>query len=899
MSQQNSSFIKQVEARFSRAGDTVCAIDAVESGEAERITYRQLWTRSAALARALSERGVGRGGWCASDMDSCPAFLYLLLAAAIGGFTIVALNTRLTEGEKADRLRDVRRAERLEGVPRIDEDGVMSAIGMPGSDPAELDGEAATQLTHWAQRGAGAFDGMVRAVAMFTSGTSGRPKAAALTWDNLIGAAQASNASINTPGEGMWQLSLPMYHVGGMQIAMRSLLNGNPFIIYRRFDAERILHDARTYGATHISVVDKTLRDLMDTESADAEDAVLPAYECLLLGGSAPNGTTLRRAVERGLHVRASYGMTETCSQVASASVAADYDGALVPLPGCDICVLAADEDGLGQLAVKGPGVFDGYLNAQAAFTADGYFLTGDSARMVGRRVQVAERTQDMFVSGGENIYPEEIRAKLLQAPGVTEAYVFGVADDEWGRRPVAFVEAAAACRMPEFNPQEMEDEVLLSLAARVSRIYLPNHVAVVPEFPRTGIGKVDRATLQLFYDERLEATRVEVRRIRQPLRGGVRTAKIHLRERESLIVAVTDWKGRVGIGEDVAFSTDWYLPETIEDDIPVIEKTLAPLVLRHVFMHPKQASALFARDPLAVDHPFACAAIESALWDLYGKVMGRSIVELIGGRESVSEPGAVHPVPNGCVPGGAVVGIAGVSDTVSAVQAAVDVGYARVKLKIKPGHDVKRVRAVREKFPDLTIMLDANQSYGEADLDALRQLDEFGIACIEEPLDPKNLPAVGPQDLFARLARLQIELSMPICLDESWTDANRLRTILQEHPQLRCVVMKLGKFGGVQPALDFYEWARDRGISVWMGGMYDTGVSKRLHAAFSTLPGVNLPGDISDTARYFARDICVPPFALENGILRVNPEGHASGLGCGLDTDIVDALTVETWVCD
>lgn len=197
-----------------------------------------------------------------------------------------------------------------------------------------------------------------------------------------------------------------------------------------------------------------------------------------------PNVKTLERARAAGARVFASYGMTETCSQVASALVTKDYAGALAPLPGYDVTVLAPDESGLGRLAVKGPGVFDGYLNARSAFTADGYFLTGDSARMQDRHVVVAERTGDMFVSGGENIYPEEIRSKLLQAPDVTDAYVFGLEDPDWGRRPVAFVEAAQAARRPGFNPQVMAEEVRVSLAARIARIYMPDHIAVIPEFP-------------------------------------------------------------------------------------------------------------------------------------------------------------------------------------------------------------------------------------------------------------------------------------------------------------------------------------------------------------------------------------------------------------------------------
>lgn len=893
----DADILTRLEACFSRAGDATCIIDASRDAH-ERITYRQLRSRSAYLARALQQRGITRGGYCATDMDNCPAFVYLLVAAAYGGFTLVLQNVRLTDAEKAERLRDVTRAQGLDKIECLDEAAVLEVMGLAGdaaADPA-LPTDDAAALSHWAQRGVGAFDGLADGVVMFTSGTSGKPKAAALSWNNLQGAATASNASINTPGEGMWQLALPLYHVGGLEIVIRSLLNVNPFILYRRFDAARVLRDARTYGATHVSVVDKMLQDMVAAEAADNDDdcrGALAAYECILLGGAAPNLQTLKQAREAGARVFASYGMTETCSQIASAVVGRDYRGELSPLPGYDVAVLAPDASGLGRLAVKGPGVFDGYLNARAAFTADGYFLTGDSARMAGRRIVVAERTGDMFVSGGENIYPEEIRSKLLQAPGVTDAYVFGIEDADWGRRPVAFVEASQVARQPGYNAQKLADEVRVSLAARIARIYMPDHIAVVPDFPRTAVGKVDRTALRLFYAERIEVVRVELWRIKQPLRTPVRTAKTHMRERESIIVRVTDSAGRTGIGEDVAFSTDWYLPETIDSDLTILEKRLIPHTMKHVFMHPSQISPFFDLLPGTASHPLACAAVESALWDLYGKVMGVSVRRLIGAREQVTEHGALREVPAGNVLGGAVVSIGSVDDVLKSVQSAVDAGYTRVKLKVKPGHDVKVVRAVRARFPQLEIMLDANQSFTEDDVDVLKALQEFDIACLEEPLDPKHKPSVGPQELFARLARLQRVLSVPICLDESWTSVHQLETQLDAHPELRCVAMKLGKFGGVQPALAFYHRARNRGITLWMGGMYDTGVSKRLHAAFAMLPGMNLPGDINDTSRYFAQDITVPPFALHQGELTVNPAGHEAGLGCELNDEVLQQLAV------
>ena len=137
----------------------------------------------------------------------------------------------------------------------------------------------------------------------------------------------------------------------------------------------------------------------------------------------------------------------------------------------------------------------------------------------------------------------------------------------------------------------------------------------------------------------------------------------------------------------------------------------------------------------------------------------------------------------------------------------------------------------------------------------------------------------------------------MRVCLDESWTNGEELREILDTHPELRCVALKISKVGGVTAALDFHKWARERGIEAWPGGMYETGISKRLHAAFGLLPGVNLPGDISSSSRYFTVDICRPPFELSGGVLVVNSNDHPTGLGASLNEGVLANVTEGYWV--
>lgn len=888
-----NNFAAILEARASEPQDFVCFLD---SATGETCTYFEMRLRGVWLARELEAQGVARGGMCAVDMPNCPSLLYALVAAAYGGFTLVMLNPQLTAREKKQRVAELKRSQGLERLPILNEE-TASTLALVAH---EADSDARGLLTQWARHGVGAFDEAATALVCPTAGTHGKPKLVPLTWAALLGSARASNQVLNKENEGIWQLSLPAYHIDGLSIFFRSVLNHNALILYRAFDAHKILEDAKTYTATHLAVVDKHLQDLLALDAKAAEEANklarLSAYECILLGGAQPNRATLTRALGAGAPMYASYGATETASHVAVAPVVDPEQVLLDPLPGYELAVLSPDETGFGQLAVKGPGVLASYLNAQAAFTVDNFFLTGDRAREVDESFEIAESASAKFASGGENIYPEEIRNKVLAFEGVTEAYVFGAKDEEWGRRPVAFVEAREGAARPGFNSFYFADDMRNRLSTRLSSLYLPDQFVVMKEFPRSGVGKVSTGTLNRLWDARIQISQVELWHVRLPLVEPIRLAKARLRNRDVLVVRVTDWAGRAGIGECTSFVSEWYGPETTSTDLPFIRDALAPLLVGRVLLHPSEAAELFENATGAADAPFACAALETALWDLYGKIRGRSIRALIGGREAVAEPGSLHTIPAGCVPGGVVIGLGTPAEVLAAATEAAGAGYRRVKIKIKPGADIDTVRAVRNAHPDLMIMLDADQSYHDDQLDVLQQLDELGIECIEEPLDPAFIPTVGPTDLFDRLSRLQAQLRMRVCLDESWEVGEQLYEILNAHPELRCVALKVGKFGGVAPALEFHKWAQERGIEAWPGGMYETGISKRLHAAFGLLPGVNLPGDISDSSRYFTVDVCDPPFVLHDGFLLVNEDGHHVGLGCDLNEDVLANVTENYW---
>lgn len=869
-------------------------------------SYSQTRFAAAAIARELNARGYGEGKYVVCNMYNGPEFVFLILAAAYGGFTLAVLNPRLSEKERTLRKVELESATRQHDIEVLTEQKIkrlmMDVMGMDAMDIARRpDGgipmdATALQIVAYAEAREENFDDAQGGIVMFTSGSSGTPKATLLTWEGIVGAARAANFALNKPRKGIWQLVLPLCHIGGFQVMVRSLINENPFILYTRYQPTRILNDALSFGVTHISVVDKILQDLIVADS----DRIITQYVCILLGGAALNDKTIHAALRAKANVYASYGMTETSSMIACAPVTRGFDGGLHLLPGYEVRIMRPDEQGVGQLHVKGPGVFKGYLNARSAHTIDKFFVTGDRALMDrDDLLHVFERAEDLIISGGENIYPAEIRDVLLSIPGVKDAFVFGTADETWGYRPVAFVEADYSAATisrdhgemgldpadtgirPATCPQEFARNIHEYLEPHMSHLHHPKHILVMDEFPRTGIGKVDRVELKRIYDRRIDIKSISLFRVKQPFVTPIKTAKGEVSERESFFVEVEDWAGRTGIAECVSFTTNWYLPETIEQDYEAVKGPIARVVMNERYLHPSEVSRSLATFPALSAYPMAKAAVEPAIWDLYGKIVGKPLLDLIGG------------LPSKPITGGAVVGIADVSDTMRAVDRVVEAGYKRVKIKIDPTSALEKVKAVREKYPDLMICLDANQSFTEEHLDTLYKLDALDITCIEEPLDPAYVPSQGRLPLLDRLSSLQNYLKTPICLDESVVTAADMEQAM-ERDNLRCYTVKIAKFGGIQPTLDFCAWAHERGVSVWMGGMFDTGVSKRMHAAFQTLPGIDLPGDISDSSCYFRADCALPPLMLHVGELTLNESGYEAGLGCVLDKEYLKRIETE-----
>lgn len=263
----------------------------------------------------------------------------------------------------------------------IAESSKRSARGLGRADSARRRNEMARQeafdtTMHVAERATRLYDPHATAIIVFSSGKHGRPKAAALSWSNLIAEAKASNARLNKPAIGVWQSVLPLHTVSGFQVIVRSVLNKMPFKLYQRFNASLILRDAEKSNATHIAVTQAMLAELCSVP----ESKYLSGYDCVLLGGRNLNSSVVETAFLLGARICLAYSKTESSGQIANAFLDETYCGGLKLFPNYEAYVVDPDSRGFGALALKGPGVCRDYLNARAPRTVDGYLLTGDVA---------------------------------------------------------------------------------------------------------------------------------------------------------------------------------------------------------------------------------------------------------------------------------------------------------------------------------------------------------------------------------------------------------------------------------------------------------------------------------------------------------------------------------------
>jgi o-succinylbenzoate synthase len=341
---------------------------------------------------------------------------------------------------------------------------------------------------------------------------------------------------------------------------------------------------------------------------------------------------------------------------------------------------------------------------------------------------------------------------------------------------------------------------------------------------------------------------------------------------RRILLLEAETWEGAVGWGECTAGENPFYSYETVETAWHILRDFLFPILRGRDLAQAAEVFDLFS--PIR-GHNMAKAALESALWDMEAQQKGLPLWKHLGGARSE-------------IPCGVSIGLKpSVPNLLAAVERELSAGYQRIKIKIKPGQDIALVRALREKFPGIQLMADANSAYTLADAPLLQQLDDFSLLMIEQPL--------GYDDIYSH-ARLQSKLQTPICLDESIHNLEHARAAIKIGA-CKIINIKLGRVGGHLAARRIHDLCQSHSIPIWCGGMLESGIGRAHNIAMSTLPNFSLPGDVSASKRYWSQDVVDPE-------VEVTPRGTilsptSTGLGFSARRDRIDSLTVRQEVVE
>lgn len=369
---------------------------------------------------------------------------------------------------------------------------------------------------------------------------------------------------------------------------------------------------------------------------------------------------------------------------------------------------------------------------------------------------------------------------------------------------------------------------------------------------------------------------KIELRLVRMQLKSPFQTSFGTEFNRECIIVSVhgdglTGWGECVasrGFADEGSAQRNWHLYsyETTVTAWHMLKDFLIPQILNQ----PLSIAHMVEIGSHLRGHPMARASLEAALWDLTAQLEGIPLARALGGSRDT-------------VPVGVSIGIQpSIKAMLDKVDAFLAEGYRRIKIKIQPTFDIEVVRAIRDKYPDLLLQVDANSAYTLADAPLFEAMDDAKLLLIEQPL--------GWDDIYQH-SKLQARLSTPICLDESIHSLGDVQLALALKAT-KVINIKPARVSGFTEVRRIHDLCKTRKIPVWCGGMLETGIGRAGNVAAASLPGFTLPGDISASDRYFAQDIIDPPFTLNSDSTIDVPSGV--GLGVTVNLEYLDAVTVQ-----
>lgn len=364
-----------------------------------------------------------------------------------------------------------------------------------------------------------------------------------------------------------------------------------------------------------------------------------------------------------------------------------------------------------------------------------------------------------------------------------------------------------------------------------------------------------------------MKIERIDIIRVNNPFLHPFETSFTKFIVRDALIVKLYS-EGLVGYGECKAFFAPLYNPEDNGTCFHIIKNVIAPVILNQEIADTED---YLQRVSFIRGNKLAIAAVENAIWDLRVKREKKSLKTLIGGIRSEVKVGislGIEPT---------------IKDLLQKVDYYLALGYHRTKIKIKPGKDLEIVREVRRAFPDITITVDANSAYSLEDVDLFKAMDEYNLAYIEQPL--------GENDIIDH-AKLQKEISTPICLDESITSVEDTRKAI-ELGSCRVINIKSSRCSGITESIKIHDLCAENNIPVWCGGMTELGIGRVQNISLASLPNFTMAHDIAASSRYFKEDIVIPPVDITKDCTLIVPD-EINGLTYEVDEAMIEKMMVS-----
>lgn len=438
-----------------------------------QLTFKAFYDLALKVAKNLTELNNKRIGlYINNSIES----VIIINAAWIAGIELAMINTRLTKHEILNQMAS------------IDVDIIVSTLELDLDDIMIIDGHEIINKNDSKNNIVASFELNRIASIMFTSGTTGPQKAVPQTFGNHLASAQGCKQSLGFDDDTIWLSVLPIYHISGLSVILRAIIQGFTVRIEQKFDTQHMLEIIRNERPTHLSLVPQTLQWLLD------EGLTQPySIEKILLGGAKLSRQLIDKSLQCELPIYNSFGMTETCSQFLTASpkmLAERYDTVGKPSDHVRVAIKNADSKGHGELLIKGDNVMKGYLypsELQGVFK-DGFFNTGDIAEIDEQGyVMVYDRRKDLIISGGENIYPYEIESKAKYFDGIIDAMCTGIEDNTWGQVPYLYYVAH----------EEIDHNLLANyLASNLAKYKVPKGYERVDKLPYTSTGKLQRGKI-------------------------------------------------------------------------------------------------------------------------------------------------------------------------------------------------------------------------------------------------------------------------------------------------------------------------------------------------------------------------------------------------------------------